>query len=238
MSWLLRGLYLKDSEVGDGLALKGGTAMRKVYFPHAWRFSEDLDFTAIASRDADRIKESMQDIFRRLRDESGVTYSFESFHSTEGSIIANVQFVGPLNFVNRIRHDITLREKMVLGPERRTVRSSFPDLPSFKILVYPLAEILAEKIRSIMQRGYSRDYYDVWRLLKETEFKDSDIKSLLIQKCELNMVSYQPALLFDEKRLTEARSFWIKGLTHLTKDLPDFNEIVPELKERLEFLQE
>ena len=238
LSWLLRGLYLKGSEVRDGLALKGGTAIRKVYFPNVWRFSEDLDFTVVANKDADRIRESMQNVFYRLRDESGVNYSFESFHSTEGSIIANVQFVGPLNFVNRIRHDVTLKERMVLKPERRTVKSGFPDLPPFKILVYPLAEILVEKIRSIMQRGYSRDYYDVWRLLKESEFKDSEIKSLLIQKCEMNRISYQPALLFDAKRLSEARSFWTKGLSYLTRDLPNFDQIVPELKEKLGFLQE
>ena len=29
----------------DLLIFKGGTALRKVYFPH-WRYSEDLDFTA------------------------------------------------------------------------------------------------------------------------------------------------------------------------------------------------
>jgi hypothetical protein len=52
------------------------------------------------------------------------------------------------------------------------------------------------------------------------------------------MVSYQPALLFDPERLSEARSFWTKGLSHPTKDLPNFDQIVSELKERLDFLQE
>jgi hypothetical protein len=47
-----------------------------------------------------------------------------------------------------------------------------------------------------------------------------------------------PALLFDAKRLSEARSFWTKGLSYLTKDLPNFDQIVPELKEKLGFLQE
>jgi hypothetical protein len=47
-------------------------------------------------------------------------------------------------------------------------------------------------------------YYDVWRLLKENKFKDSEVRKLLKMKCELNGVKYDPGLLFDEKRLSEA----------------------------------
>jgi len=133
---------------------------------------------------------------------------------------------------------LTLKEKMVLKPERRAVKKSFPDLPRFKILTYSLLEILVEKIRSIMQRGYSRDYYDVWRLLKDSRFKDSEIKKLLIQKCELNGVPYQPTLLFDSVRLGQARAFWIEGLGYLTKELPTFDTVISEMESRLDFLEE
>ena len=238
ITWLLRGFYLVNSGLDDIFVLKGGTAIRKVYFPQTWRFSEDLDFTVANAVESGSIKEFMQQVFDRLLQESGINYSFESFHPTEGSIIANVQFLGPLNFTNRIRHDISLKEKMVQEPERRPIRTNYSDLPKFEVLVYPLSEILAEKIRSIMQRGYSRDYYDVWRLLKENQFKDSEIKKLLKRKCELNRIKYEPSLLFDERRLSEAQSFWEKGLLHLTKELPEFETIISEIKERLSFLQE
>ena len=238
LTWLLNGFYLRNSGLDDSFVLKGGTAIRKVYFPQTWRFSEDLDFTVAKARKPESIKEYMQKAFETLLRESGINYSFESFHLTEGSIIANVQFLGPLGFTNRIRHDISLKEKMVLLPERRPVRTNYSDLAQFEALAYSLSEILAEKIRSIMQRGYSRDYYDVWRLLKEKKFKDSEIKKLLKMKCELNRIRYEPSLLFDEKRLTEAQSFWEKGLLHLTKELPKFEIIISETKEKLSFLQE
>jgi predicted nucleotidyltransferase component of viral defense system len=238
LTWLLRGFYLVNSGLDDRFVLKGGTAIRKVYFPQTWRFSEDLDFTVAKAVESESIRESMQHVFDRLLQESGINYSFESFHRTEGSIIANVQFLGPLNFTNRIRHDISLKEKMVLEPERRPIRTNYSDLPKFEVLVYSLSEILVEKIRSIMQRGYSRDYYDVWRLLKENKFKDSEIRKLLKIKCELNRIKYEPGLLFDVKRLSEAQSFWEKGLLHLTKELPKFEIIISETKERLSFLQE
>ncbi len=236
LSWLLKEIYgtggLKDSFV-----LKGGTAIRKVYFPQTWRFSEDLDFTVIGDKNSESIRERMQKAFESLREECGIDYSFDSFHPTEGSIVANVQFLGPLNFRNRIKHDITLKEKMVLEPERRSVDTGYPDLPAFGVIVYSLTEILVEKIRSIMQRGYSRDYYDVWKLVREDRFKEREVKSLLVRKCELNEVKYQPELLFEKDRLDAVRSFWTQGLAHLTRELPDFEAVVSELRQRLSFLQ-
>lgn len=185
LTWLLRGFCQTNNKLNNSFVLKGGTAIRKVYFPQTWRFSEDLDFTVVRALEPEKIREFMQQVFQFLLRESGINYSLESFHSAEGAIIANIQFFGPLNFTNRIRYDISLREKMVLKPEHRSIRTNYPDLPEFEVFVYPLSEILVEKIRSIMQRGYSRDYYDVWRLLKENKFKDSEVKNLLIKKCEL-----------------------------------------------------
>lgn len=88
-----------------------------------------------------------------------------------------------------------------------------------------------------MQRGYSRDYYDVWRLLKENQFNDAEIKTLVKTKCELNNLEHTPSLLFNNKRLDEARAFWEKGLLYLTKELFLFELAIDEVKERLSFLQ-
>ncbi|PIU58936.1 hypothetical protein COS86_06915, partial [Candidatus Bathyarchaeota archaeon CG07_land_8_20_14_0_80_47_9] len=67
---------------------------------------------------------------------------------------------------------------------------------------------------------------------------DSEIKKLLKRKCELNRIKYEPSLLFDKKRISETQSFWEKGLLHLTKELPKFEIIISEIKERLNFLQD
>ncbi|AFU57606.1 hypothetical protein Ngar_c06630 [Candidatus Nitrososphaera gargensis Ga9.2] len=172
-----------------------------------------------------------------LLTESGIAYSVHSYHANPGAIIAYVQFRGPLNHPNRIKLDISLSEKMALKPESRMIKSDFADLPDFKILAYSLKEIMSEKIRSIMQRGYSRDYYDVWRLLKENEFDKQEIKDLLVKKCKLKGIPYEPGLLFDKTRLEEARAHWSRGLSHLVKELPDFDEVISELKAGLLFLQ-
>lgn len=58
LSWLLRGFYLMNSGLDDSFVLKGGAAIRKVYFPQTWRFSEDLDFTVAKAMEPESIKES------------------------------------------------------------------------------------------------------------------------------------------------------------------------------------
>ncbi|WP_187147634.1 nucleotidyl transferase AbiEii/AbiGii toxin family protein [Candidatus Nitrososphaera gargensis] len=52
LTWLLSGFFLKDSQLKDSFVLKGGTAIRKAFFPGKWRFSEDLDFTVVDRNDA------------------------------------------------------------------------------------------------------------------------------------------------------------------------------------------
>lgn len=238
LTWLLKGFYSRSSPLKNTLVFKGGTAIRKVYFPETWRFSEDLDFTAVGNKGQAAFRDGMQEALGWLGAQSGINYSVDTFHSTEGAIIASVQFVGPLGFPNRIKHDITLNEKLVAKPLRKEVVTIYPDLPKLKVMVYSLTEILAEKIRTIMQRGYSRDYYDVWRLLKEGKFSKNEVRATLRKKCELKGIEYQPKLLFDTGRLADAKAFWSAGLGYLTRQLPDFDTVISELREALGLLED
>jgi len=166
-------IYQEDSKLREILIFKGGTAIRKIYFPE-WRLSEDMDFTIMQEID----------------------------HSGEYAIFADVQFPGPIGFKNKIAHDISLKEKMIEKPMRIKVK-------------------LVEKLRSILQRGKVRDYYDVWRLMKEKEFNPDKIRELFILKCQITGIEFNPDLIFDENRLSEAKKFWTIALARLTKSLPD-----------------
>lgn len=237
LTWLLSGIYSEDSKLRDILIFKGGTAIRKVYFPE-WRLSEDLDFTILQKVTPETVRQSFEHVFPPLKDASKIAYSLSSFNHSKHAIFADVQFLGPFRFKNRIAHDISLMEKLVEPPVLRIVKPEYEDIPEFKILVYSLNEILVEKIRSILQRGRARDYYDVWRLMKENDFNASRIGELLIQKCKITGVEYEPELVFDEKRLTEARKFWSIALARLTKNLPDYDAVVKDLRSMLDFTAE
>lgn len=231
ISCFLKALY--GGRLGDSLVFKGGTALKKIYFPETWRLSHDLDFTSIGGFDAQAIRSELQLVFEAVAAEYGVSMSLESFHVTPGSVMAEIRFRGPLDYPNTLKLDVSLDENLVLEPGWETVSTGYPDVPDFRVKAYSLKEILVEKLRSLMQRSRSRDYFDVWKLLSEKEFDLREIRVLLVEKCRIRGVEYRPELIFEVGRLEEIRAYWERGLGDLMKDLPDFDAVIRELRDML-----
>jgi len=232
LSWFLADTY-KNALLKDALLFKGGTALKKVYFPETWRLSHDLDFTVVGTLKPNTIRQGFTQVFKTITQNNGLVFSLDAFHVTKGSAIASLQFTGPLVHKNRIRIDLTLDEKLLFSPEWKLVTTDYPDLPEFSVNVYGLKEILIEKLRSLFQRGKSRDYYDVWRLLAQNRFDMNEVAKLLIKKCELNDIPYTRALIFDGKQLDDARRHWQQSLGELTTELSSFDDVISDLKKKL-----
>lgn len=147
-----------------------------------------------------------------------------------------IQFLGPLNHENTIKVDLSFDELLVLKPDERIVLSDYSDKKNYLLAVYPLEELLAEKIRSILQRGKTRDYYDVWKILK---FHGGGVnklktKEVLFKKCKHKNVICNEQLLFEKNKVDEAKIHWEKSLTHQMSDLPNFDTISLELRDLLQ----
>ena len=148
------------------LIFKGGTALRKVYFPD-WRYSEDLDFTVKRDFNKEELRQALEEWHHQVLQESQIQLTIKQLHKPDGYARVRVQYLGPLAYPGMIYMDLSFDEPLCLEPEyRKLLMAPFPD-ESKSVLVYPLEELLAEKMRSLLERGKSRDYYDVWRLLKE-----------------------------------------------------------------------
>jgi len=234
LSWLLYGIF--SSDLKDILVFKGGTALSKIYFPKTWRLSEDLYFTVVKKVEASKIKSMLADCFEALNEKSGMAFSLAEFHPTPGHIIGTVQFSGPLG-KNSIRVDISLNERLAEKPLLKEITDDYADVGRFGILVYSLDEIFAEKLRSIIQRGKSRDYFDVWMMFKNEEFDKAKIKGLFIKKCGDKNVEPSYELFFEKTKINEARDFWKTGLSRLMNEVPDFDRVVSDLKKGLMFLK-
>jgi len=232
ISWFLKELY-ENNCLKEVLVFKGGTALKKVYFSETWRLSHDLDFTTIAELDSETVRRCLEEVFIAIAQKSGLALSLSSFRAIRGGLDAKIQFAGPLVHRNQLSLDITFNEKLVTEPEWNAARTDYPDVPVIKIKVYSLKEILVEKIRSIMQRGKSRDYYDVWKLLMENEFDMVAIEALLVEKCLTKDIEYDPSLIFDDERLGETGRYWQSALGELVRELPEFEKVVSELREKL-----
>ncbi|MFQ6056580.1 MAG: nucleotidyl transferase AbiEii/AbiGii toxin family protein [Methanosarcinales archaeon] len=229
LGWLLYGI--SRSNLKNILIFKGGTALSKIYFPKLWRLSEDLDFTSTTKIDKKELKLELENIFKIIYENSGIEFNLDTIHAIEEHIIINIQFIGPLGGKNRTRLNIRLREKIILPTEERTVINIYSDDPKIKIIVYSLNEIFSEKLRSILEREKTRDYYDVWRLLKNCDFDLEEIKKLV--RLKLRNKEFTIESIFNEEKLSSIKNYWERGLRHLTKDLPDFDTVIADLKQTL-----
>ena len=71
----------------------------------------------------------------------------------------------------------------------------------------------------------------------EKEFNLDKIRDLFILKCQITGIEFNPDLIFDENRLSEAKKFWTIALARLTKNLPDFESVVKDLRLMLDFIK-
>lgn len=214
------------------LVFKGGTALRQLYFPD-WRYSEDLDFSALPGLDNDILSSAVTDWFALVQRAWGITLSVRRLHRANGAARLRVQFVGPLAFPNLLLMDFTLDEPVTLPPVHRPVVGSPFDAPCPTVQAYALEELLAEKLRSILQRAKSRDYYDVWRLLAEktSAFDHVLARQVLITKCRHKGLTVSgPDDFLVPERLAEARRYWERDLQEQVAGLPQFPTVVTDLR--------
>ena len=230
LTWILYGL--SKTEFKKNFVFKGGTALRKIYFPD-WRYSEDLDFTLSKKFSDDKLREVIDKTNNYLLEKAGITLDIKSLHSNPEYAQIKIQFLGPLNNKNTIKLDLSFNEPTILSPKNKPILSEYSDKEKHGLLVYPLEEILAEKIRSILQRAKTRDYYDVWKILKLHHKRiDMDLlHEVLIKKCRAKKLDFNKDLLFSSERIHPAQQHWEKSLAHQIDNLSDFKMVVEECEE-------
>lgn len=230
--------FIEVEPLSTKFVFKGGTALRKVYFSD-WRYSEDLDFSVLPGFPAERFREFLEKVFAIASRKYGLSLTVKNFHQANGMIRVRVQYRGPLDFLAAIYLDVTLDEPILIAPARRTVFALFTGSPTPNVLVYSLEEILAEKLRSLLERGKARDFYDVWRLLKEKRGNISmkSLFSVFEQKCLHKGIRYDGIRRFLAPEVIEpARSYWDRDLRQYAADLPTYEKLIEELRRQLEFL--
>jgi len=210
----------------SNLIFKGGTALSKFYLDY-YRLSEDLDFTYTGNE----IKNAIEAIHTIS---ASLGYKIKDENETEGSYTAKIKYLGPLQYPNFIKIDISLREKLIFEPRAMTARSFYADVEPFTIKVYDLREITAEKVRTLIQRKKPRDYFDLWYILKNKNYDLIEIKIAVIEKCRRIGIEYEPHKIFSD--IGSLRKQWKTDLIHLVTELPDFDMVITDLRNKLECL--
>ena len=138
-------------------------------------------------------------------------------------------------------------ERVLKPTENRNVLHEYGESLDIKVQTYALEEIVAEKLRAILQhnkklheRGWSRsrarDYYDLWRVMKKyrDQMNLSHFVPFLREKCALRSVSFEgPESFFEEGMLARVESTWVQWLGPLVPELPPFETVIDELRPQI-----
>ncbi|MBP6978152.1 MAG: nucleotidyl transferase AbiEii/AbiGii toxin family protein [Bacteroidales bacterium] len=234
ISWICYGIA-NNPFLRENLIFKGGTVLRKVYFPN-YRFSEDLDFTFIGKIfDLIAIRSAFMELIDWVREESRITIAMkeETQHET-GNFTFYLSYTGPLGGAGAnkdIKVDLSYDEIICHIPDRQVIIHQYSDRKNSDngILCYDLKEVIAEKMRSIMQRTAPRDLYDLWYLLVEEGLDIKDAVYCFHDKAKHK--GYEPKDLITvlEKKKQIFTRHWNEHLSDQLTEIPDFEEVWREL---------
>ncbi|MDO8885544.1 nucleotidyl transferase AbiEii/AbiGii toxin family protein [Candidatus Oleimmundimicrobium sp.] len=237
IGWVLLGLA--DSHLKDLLAFKGGTALKKIYFPD-YRYSEDIDFTSMGKSNVKNFVDGFKEILLNL--EKGVALTFnvpeEKIEKRKDSLTFYIEFVGPLLAKlgkRNIKVDITFKEKIIFPLNERRIITVYSDSMSLKksLKVYSLEEIVMEKLCALIGRTEPRDLYDLHFLLMINGIDFVAAKRAFSEKAESKGIDPKRLKnIFSVKESTITK-MWGMRLSHQIKDLPQLNRISRETKRLL-----
>jgi predicted nucleotidyltransferase component of viral defense system len=235
LSWLLLGIS-RSSLLSASLVFKGGTVLKKAYFPE-YRFSEDLDFTLLDDTITnDRLVNEFEKVYAFLKEEANITVQFkESNTHISGSLAFYVNYIGPLqaSLISRdLKIDITRGEILEFPIETKSIIILYSDLPqeSFSMQCYSLAEIIIEKMAALMGRTEPRDLYDFWHLTESERLDTKYYKPEFERKARHkghDPVQFEQKVLAKERNLSQS---WQRKLEDQVYDLPKFVDVFRESK--------
>ncbi len=251
LSYLLAGIMQVD-KLRDGLLLKGGTALKKAFFSD-YRFSEDLDFSICPGKefgDTETLIQRATTKCERLLQERGaflVTWQRLELRlphqGGQDAFVVRVQFPGQRQPLCRLKVEITRDEPILWPPVELSLLHDFPELFQVRLTCYSLEEIVAEKLRALLQsrlrlseRGWGasrvcRDYYDLWRILGAREVKRTGFVRELTRKCTHRAVIFESALdFFDPAIVQVAEREWAHQLSTFVPDCPSVDRVLQELQ--------
>jgi len=217
LTYILKRIY--ESELKDRLVFKGGTALHKLYLHK--RISIDLDFTELKPVKIDELKAVIED--------KEIGSKVKEINKTNSSLRIVLSYVSVLEYKNKIILDISKREKPILKLITRRLKS--PYFEEIEVLTFQLEELIAEKIRAIIQRNRPRDYLDLYYTLN---MKKLDLKKAIeVAKEKLKEGGDKLDIGRIFNNLDVVRSLWDHDLRELLVDVPEFDGVVTKIRDKL-----
>lgn len=214
------------------LCFKGGFVLRHVH--GQTRLSQDIDATRMAPPrhkfDADDIRRSIERAGSKLFRVRARDPETDSARSLD---FGNISYHGPLGR-GKIAVEVSYREGLVLAPVPAEIGPPF--FEPFDVPVMAADEIVAEKLRTLVQRRRPTDLSDLAFLLTAVEIDDAQVRAIVPRKLEPGIVKQGD----HEERIRESivalRSAYNDVVPAVAPDAPPYAEASTVVLARLRSL--
>ena len=233
--WILRGLSLQNLPA-QGWVFKGGTCLRHCYYK-GYRFSEDLDFTCDPDRGG---LEAAQEILNltatRIQESSGIRIRTKVPRTIPGDFQVEI----PLEYsrggmrsrgLPTAKIHLTFDEPLLAKAVTSVVTPRYSDLGEFTIASYSKTEIVAEKMRALLQQQKKwprpRDLYDLWFIVCHSKEKvePEQLEDLFAKKCHLRKIEPDVSGLTSDNLKEWNKEAWENQMKPLMKSAPDLEQV-------------
>lgn len=118
-----------------------------------------------------------------------------------------------------------------MEPATRSVTPLYSDLSGFTVATYTKEEILAEKMRALLQQQTKwprpRDLYDLWFILcsEGEKFEWEKLCGLFAAKCRARKLDPDPTLLVSDVLKSTNERVWSPQLSAVMATVPRFADV-------------
>jgi predicted nucleotidyltransferase component of viral defense system len=233
--WVLSSL---SRVLGDSprWVFKGGTCLRHCHYS-GYRFSEDIDYSCRSEgENVVAGAEIVNDAGRCIAEETGMEIIVKDglVSGGEEQLEIPVQYSrgGPRRQgLPTVKVHLTFDEPILIQPEVCKVNPPYSDLGPFNISAYGKLEIIAEKMRALLQQlekwPRPRDLYDLWFMLcsKREDISHERIRTLFLEKCRARRIEPDSKALISDKLKEWNRSAWKIQLEPMMKVVPEYDRV-------------
>ena len=198
------------------MVFKGGTALKKIYFPDA-RFSEDLDFTCNTD-----ISDELEFLLKEKIKDLDVNFTeIKKMKPGKHSRKYSVKYLNYNDHPMSVKIDLSLREKVIKNAKTLPIQHFYNlENDPFSIPSMSIEEIMAEKIRALAYAQKPRHLYDMWYLLLQGVKLDFDLIN-----SKFTFYDEKFSLEKIKDGINKINSEWEVDLNPLLSTVPSFDEI-------------
>ncbi len=248
--WILAGIFA-NSTLGKHLLLKGGNALRKGYFSNT-RYSKDLDFTAPNGIDREELKAEMMKVTHFVTEHTGVQFLDDKFNIVEPQRAAQtidvievrayfIDFYGvKCTLPIRVYMDITEYDRVLLPSCDCLLIHPYSDALPQPVVIKCIAleEILASKLKCLLQRRKASDLFDYlrWLIFDDLPVDHSKLLDVFLKK---TIYSRAPGAAFDlltKLPVAVFEELWNRHITAPSTCLFEFAFGIERFQEHLDTL--